>query len=473
MYLTVCEEVSVLADEFNFTVLAGFYEENMTSLVEQLIALDADVIFGCGDCEDFLLECEIHGLAPMLHSCAGCFLDRLGEEARFATTAVTWLSSITTRETFLEDMTALEFYDEFTDLFDAAPTHLAAGEWGALSVLVQAIETANSTEPEAVAEVLRDIHVDTLFGEVAFDENGQASRSYLIAQLPFTGSALYWVAPLDDPGVVKAIFPAPNWLERECYTDAASLYGESGGVCSLCAIGDISVLTGQLDEYGSMRRTCQGCDIWSLRYFVSERHWCGVLLQRLRDRSVHECHRSLSVSLLPDWHLLPMRPRQRPAELVPLAARQRPLAPSPASIVRSEAIKKYPGRRAAFPATLVSSSIRLDRLRAKHASLGLPTTKRKRICVNLVPPACIRHFSTRPRAVFVILTRTTMGRERLRALLAGETWRRHLPSRRWRKSAGLGENTRSKTPPASRAPLACNVRLGPNPRWRRGTGQKW
>ena len=58
-----------------------------------------------------------------------------------------------------------------------------------------------------------------------------------------------------------------------------------------------------------------------------------------------------------------MIPRQRPAELVHLAARQRPLAPSSATIVRSEAVKKYPGRRAAFSATLVSSSLRLDRLR--------------------------------------------------------------------------------------------------------------
>ena len=33
------------------------------------------------------------------------------------------------------------------------------------------------------------------------------------------------------------------------------------------------------------------------------------------------------------------------------------------------------------------ASLRLDRLRAKHASLGLPTTKRKRIFVTLVPPA--------------------------------------------------------------------------------------
>ena len=270
----VCEQVPDLADEFNFTVLAGIYEENMTSLVEQLIALDADAIIGCGDCEDFLLECEIQGLAPMLHSFAGCFLDELGEEARFATAAVTWLSSVATKETFLEDMTALEFYDEFIDLFDAVPTHVAAGEWGALSVLVQAIEAANSTEAEAVAEVLRDIHVDTLFGEVAFDENGMASRSYFIAQRPFTGNALHFVAPPDDPGVVKAIFPAPTFLERECYSDAVSLYGESGGVCSLCAIGDISVLTGQLDEYGSVSRTCQGCDIG--RYSTSSQSDTGA-----------------------------------------------------------------------------------------------------------------------------------------------------------------------------------------------------
>ena len=65
----------------------------------------------------------------MRGSFAGCFLDRLGEEARFATAAVAWLSSVTTKETFLEDMTALEFYDEFIDLFDAAPTDVAAGEW--------------------------------------------------------------------------------------------------------------------------------------------------------------------------------------------------------------------------------------------------------------------------------------------------------------------------------------------------------
>ena len=142
------------------------------SLVEQLIALNADDIFGCGVCGDFFLECEIQGLAPMLGSFAGCFLDRLGEEVRFATAAVARLSSIT-KEMFLEDVTALEFFDEFIDLFDAAPTDVAAGAWGSLSVLVQAIETANSTGPEAVAEVLRDIHVDTLFGEVTFDENSR------------------------------------------------------------------------------------------------------------------------------------------------------------------------------------------------------------------------------------------------------------------------------------------------------------
>ena len=42
------------------------------SLVEQLIALNADDIFGCGVCGDFFLECEIQGLAPMLGSFAGC-----------------------------------------------------------------------------------------------------------------------------------------------------------------------------------------------------------------------------------------------------------------------------------------------------------------------------------------------------------------------------------------------------------------
>ena len=43
----------------------------------------------------------------------------------------------------------------------------------------------------------------------------------------------------------------------------------------MCAIGDISVLTGQLDEYGSVRRTCQGCDIG--RYATSSQSDTGAV----------------------------------------------------------------------------------------------------------------------------------------------------------------------------------------------------
>ena len=111
----------------------------------------------------------------MFGSFAGCFLDRLGEEVRFATAAVARLSSLTT-EMFFEDVTTLEFFDECMDLFDGAPTDFAAGEWGSLSVLVQAIETANSC----------------------------VQREF------------------------KAIFPVPNWLERECYTILVLQCGESG-----------------------------------------------------------------------------------------------------------------------------------------------------------------------------------------------------------------------------------------------------
>ena len=105
------------------------------------------------------LLCRRRLLFLVRGSFAGCFLDKLGEEARFATAAVAWLSSITTKETFLEDMTALDSMTSSFSLSSSKPLRLR-----------------NPTEPEAVAELSRDIHVDTLFGEVAFDENGQASR---------------------------------------------------------------------------------------------------------------------------------------------------------------------------------------------------------------------------------------------------------------------------------------------------------
>ena len=43
----------------------------------------------------------------------------------------------------------------------------------------------------------------------------------------------------------------------------------------MCAIGDISVLTGQLVEYDSVRRTCQGCDIG--RYATSSQSDTGAV----------------------------------------------------------------------------------------------------------------------------------------------------------------------------------------------------
>ena len=174
-------------------------------------------------------------------------VDRLGEEARFATAAVAWLSSITTKETFLEDR-------PLSNSMTSSLTDVAAGEWGSLSVLVQAIETANPTEPEAVTEVLRDIHV--------------VRRSCVRRE--WTGLSIE--VPIQEWS--RESFPLQTgWKENATQTRCHSM--ERAGVCSLCAIGDISVLTSQLDECGSVRRTCQGCDIG--RYAPSSQNDTGAV----------------------------------------------------------------------------------------------------------------------------------------------------------------------------------------------------
>ena len=93
----------------------------------------------------------------------------------------------------------------------------------------------------------------------AFQSNSVAWR--LVQSLAFGDVNILIV------GVKRLRRPNLRGSERQCRA--------VGWHDHVCAIGDISVLTGQLDEYDSVRRTCQGCDIG--RYDTSSQSDTGAV----------------------------------------------------------------------------------------------------------------------------------------------------------------------------------------------------
>lgn len=192
-------------------------------------------------------------------TCWTNLFDTVGDAGRYVMTPMAWVPSLSWKEVFLNEMTAQEFHDDYLLRFHTAPSYLAASQWGAISALVQGIEAADSIAPAAVAQALKEMTVESLYGLLSFDENGQTMQPMLATQVPFNHTDTNWIAPVGVLGVKKAIYPLPSFTERQCYSMEASQYGEEAGVCSLCSPGRVSVMEGALDEFGAHNRKCKSC----------------------------------------------------------------------------------------------------------------------------------------------------------------------------------------------------------------------
>jgi branched-chain amino acid transport system substrate-binding protein len=102
--------------------------------------------------------------------------------------------------------------------FDAAYMKLAGNHaayhgmqaYTALVVAAAAINNAKSDKPQAIAEEIRKLHIDTPFGPIAFDAKGQNAHPVLITQVQNGEYKLVW--PL-DVAEVKPV-PTPAWADR-------------------------------------------------------------------------------------------------------------------------------------------------------------------------------------------------------------------------------------------------------------------
>ena len=80
-----------------------------------------------------------------------------------------------------------------------------------MEALVQAVETAGSIDPEKVRDGLSKVKFDSLYGPIAFNENGQIDLPQIVIQVQGDGlAAIYGV----NGKIAQPKYPMPAWNAR-------------------------------------------------------------------------------------------------------------------------------------------------------------------------------------------------------------------------------------------------------------------
>ena len=131
-----------------------------------------------------------------------------GENAEFTLSVTQWTPEVAWPG-------AAEFTEAFTEAYDVAPQYHSAETYAALFVVAAAIERAGTADdPEAIRDALRETDMDTVFGPVQFDENGQNAHPMLVTQVINGEFVTVWPP---DAASMEPIYPVPAWAERDSF----------------------------------------------------------------------------------------------------------------------------------------------------------------------------------------------------------------------------------------------------------------
>jgi branched-chain amino acid transport system substrate-binding protein len=102
-----------------------------------------------------------------------------------------------------------EFVDAYDVEFGGEPPEDAADAFAAAQVLQAAVEEVGEIDQDAIADYLHSNPVDTILGELTWDETGAPQSAFILAQ--WQSGAPKVVLPDDVATVDEIVFPKPDW----------------------------------------------------------------------------------------------------------------------------------------------------------------------------------------------------------------------------------------------------------------------
>ncbi|TIS56604.1 MAG: amino acid ABC transporter substrate-binding protein [Mesorhizobium sp.] len=190
---------------------------DFNSLLSQIKSNGTDVVLMAGhetEILNFVRQAKSLAVAPKLYSFtvgvpSEDFRKALGADAEYAFGMAAWLPSADLKDRWFGDAAA--FAKDYKAKFGYDPDYHAASGVADVEALAQAIENAGDTDPAKVRDALANLKLDSLYGPLAFGENGQIDLPQTVIQVQ--GDA---IAPIyGAKGFVgKPKYPMPAWNAR-------------------------------------------------------------------------------------------------------------------------------------------------------------------------------------------------------------------------------------------------------------------
>mmetsp|Transcript_29022 Transcript_29022/g.79638 ORF Transcript_29022/g.79638 Transcript_29022/m.79638 type:complete len:1127 (-) Transcript_29022:1512-4892(-) len=221
------------------------FEEDLLPIAQSLTDVHKpDVILTClrFSCGQWIAALRNVSFAPKAQAFAVCGGSTLEEESDEDLRGITFVSSWDEVLPPIPDAVTGWTPGEFAHLFEeytyqtARYQHVAAAT--SVSVLVQAIERANSLDSELVRQEIATGRFDTMYGsDLHFDENGQNAAVFMALQYKPMASGdegPNWQVAYPPTSTVTGedlfVYPMISWEERDCL--GLSTCQETGGTCT-------------------------------------------------------------------------------------------------------------------------------------------------------------------------------------------------------------------------------------------------
>ncbi|RWA79128.1 amino acid ABC transporter substrate-binding protein [Mesorhizobium sp.] len=219
--VSVAEGTRPLLKEAGFDIVMDEkYSSNASdfnSLLSQIKSNSAEVVLVAGhetEILNFVRQAKSLAVAPKMYSFtvgvpSEDFRKALGADADYVFGMTAWLPSAKLKDRWFGD--AATFAKEYKAKFNYDPDYHAASGAADVEALAQAIENAGDTDPAKVRDALAKLNFDSLYGKIAFGENGQIDLPQTVIQVQ--GSELKAIYGPDGL-IEKPKYPMPAWNAR-------------------------------------------------------------------------------------------------------------------------------------------------------------------------------------------------------------------------------------------------------------------
>jgi branched-chain amino acid transport system substrate-binding protein len=190
---------------------------DFNSLLSQIKSLNVDVVLVAGhetEILNFVRQAKSLAVAPKLYSFtvgvpSEDFRKALGKDADYTFGMSAWLPTADLKDKWFGD--ALAFAAAYKTKFGYDPDYHAASGIADVEAFAQALENAGTTDPKQVRDAIAKLNFPSLYGTIAFAENGQINLPQIVIQVQ--GEKL--AAVFGAHGFIdKPQYPMPAWNGR-------------------------------------------------------------------------------------------------------------------------------------------------------------------------------------------------------------------------------------------------------------------